>query len=480
MNHWNCSRPSCRPRCPIQMPSSSKSKVCAFLHWFIVPESGTDLFLSFPSPPATVASPEIPNVEMLLHADCNDLEVMCEMSQYSVGRAQKRSGVAHFMVSVSVEATKFSIVLILQTVAVAEESTLVQNRLGLPLSLSGTLSTEGGDSPSSFLFCNNCFCPVTQVFFFCSSVVFLVFSQRNSVSAQLKSDAVLHCGFRQQEAQPAQDVGIEWRLQHKGKGWKVLQTETRLDGTEQSAVGECCVDGWRDGWMQCLVAFSYCISSAVREERQGSSINITQIVAEGDASVILTKLKVIDEGSYICSVSLGPFHAQQIIQLHLYRKYSFIWKHIRMLVWCFSWLLLQSRPRFHCHRRSWFLRKSLRPWVATVLNTILWMFRFVSDIWGVTWPGSLSDLPLLFRWSGCSSSPQTQSQLCPKTRVLCPVIDNTLTNLILCRLASPYPPLLLRELKSSVGFPIGLWTRLYPSACWSKVHKPVCSRPLLL
>lgn len=61
-------------------------------------------------------------------------------------------------------------------------------------------------------------------------------------------------------------------------------------------------------------------------------MNLTQIVAEGDASLILTKLKVVDEGSYICSVSLGPFHAQQIIRLHLIRKYSLIWKTIRMLV----------------------------------------------------------------------------------------------------------------------------------------------------
>lgn len=135
-----------------------------------------------------------------------------------------------------------------------------------------------------------------------------------------------------------------------------------------------------DGWMQRLVAFSNCISSAVRKERQGSSVNITQIVAEGDASVILTKLKVMDEGSYICTVSLGSFHAQQIIKLHLFRKCSFIWKYIRMLVRCFCWLLLQSRPRFHCHGSSWFLGKSLRPSVATAPITILSMFRFVSQV----------------------------------------------------------------------------------------------------
>lgn len=188
---------------------------------------------------------------MLLHADCNDLEVMCEMSQYSVDGAQETTGSTHFMASVSVEARKFSIVLILQTLAVADQSALVQTRLGLPLSPSGTLPTEGGHGPRSPSFCNNCFCPVEQavrqVFFFCSSVLFLVFSQRNSVSAQLSSDGLLHCGFRQQQAQPAQEVGIQWRLQHKGRGWKVLQMETRLDGTEQSPLGGCCVDGWRDG-----------------------------------------------------------------------------------------------------------------------------------------------------------------------------------------------------------------------------------------
>uniref|UniRef100_H3CRH5 TAP binding protein like n=1 Tax=Tetraodon nigroviridis TaxID=99883 RepID=H3CRH5_TETNG len=239
---------------------------------------------------ATASSPQIPNVDMLLHADCNDLEVTCEMSQYSVGEAHKRSGVAHFMVSVSVEASRFSMVLILQTLAVEGPSTLVQSRLGLPLGLSGTLSTE---------------------------VVFLVFSQRNSESAQLKSDAVLHCGFRRQEAPPAQDVGVEWRLQHKGRGWKVLQTQTRLDGTEQNA--------------------------AVHEERRGSSVNLTQVVAEGDASVFLSNLKVRDEGSYICSVRLGPFHAQQIIRLHLFQppqvllsQEKLVWKEEPQTLSCHS------------------------------------------------------------------------------------------------------------------------------------------------
>lgn len=84
--------------------------------------------------------------------------------------------------------------------------------------------------------------------------------------------------------------------------------------------------------MQRVVAFSNCVSSAVREERRGSSMNLTQIVAEGDASLILSKLKVVDEGSYICTVSLGPLQAQQIIRLHLNRKYCLIWRSGRKLV----------------------------------------------------------------------------------------------------------------------------------------------------
>lgn len=94
--------------------------------------------------------------------------------------------------------------------------------------------------------------------------------------------------------------------------------------------------------------------------------------------------------------------------------------------------------------------------------------------------GHLLTFPLLFRWSGCSSPPQTQSPPCPKTRALCPAIDSTPTAPILWRLTWPCPPPSLREPKSSVGFPIGLWKRLCPSACWWKSHKPVCSPPLLL
>lgn len=87
-------------------------------------------------------------MDVLLHADCNDLEVMCEISQYSVSGAQKRSDVTHFMVSVSVEAMMFGTTLIVRTRAVTEQSNLIHNKLGLPLSPTGTLLTEGENRSS--------------------------------------------------------------------------------------------------------------------------------------------------------------------------------------------------------------------------------------------------------------------------------------------------------------------------------------------
>uniref|UniRef100_A0A3Q3WSA4 Ig-like domain-containing protein n=1 Tax=Mola mola TaxID=94237 RepID=A0A3Q3WSA4_MOLML len=203
---------------------------------------------------AKASSPEIPNADVLLHADCNDQEVMCEMSKYSPHGSQKNGDIAYFMVFLNVEAVEFSTVLIVQTLAVKDQSALLQTKLGLPLSQTGTLLTE---------------------------VIFLVFTERKKVSALLRSDVVLSCGFKQQEKHLAPEVDLEWRLQHRGKGLKLLNITTRLD----------------DG-------------------RTRKDVLLT-IVNDGDASVTLTKIKVQDEGTYICTVSLGPFQAQQIIQLQV-------------------------------------------------------------------------------------------------------------------------------------------------------------------
>lgn len=187
-----------------------------------------------------VSSPEIPNADVLLHSDCNEQEVMCEISRYSPRGSQESSDPAYFMVSVNVDAVEFSTSLILQTLSVEkDQSTLMQSKLDLPLSQSGTLLTEGEiqnfRSRPDYRFDKQ---KHRSHCVFCSSVIFLVFSSVNSVSAPLRGDVLLNCGFKQQETPLSQEVGIEWRLQHRGKGTKVLEMKTRLDDAEGNTVGK--------------------------------------------------------------------------------------------------------------------------------------------------------------------------------------------------------------------------------------------------
>ncbi|XP_059195536.1 tapasin-related protein [Centropristis striata] len=254
---------------------------------------------------AKVSSPEIPNAHVLLHADCNDKEVLCEISRYSLRGSQEKSEPAYFMVSINVEGGEFSTSLILQTVSMQkDESTVMQNKLSLPLSESGTLLTE---------------------------VIFLVFSRIKSVSALLRGDVLLSCGFKQTETPLAQEVGIEWRLQHRGKGAKVLEMKTRLDDAEGSA--------------------------EVNAERIGSSMNASQVV-EGDASVTLTKLKVADEGTYICTVSVGLFHAQQVIQLSVIKPPDVSLSEEKLV------LSAKSHQTLSCHCNKYYPLDSQIEWLS--------------------------------------------------------------------------------------------------------------------
>ncbi|CAN9513723.1 unnamed protein product [Ophioblennius macclurei] len=216
---------------------------------------------------ARVSSPEIPNAEALLHADCNDQEVRCEISLYSPRELRESSDSAYFMVTINVEGVESSASLILETSAVEkDETTLVQNKLGVPLSSSGTLLTQ---------------------------VIFLVFSHMKSVSAPLNGDTLLSCGFKQQDVPLGQEVHVEWRLQHRGKGQRVLKMKTQLDDVEGNTE-----------------------MHALRKE---SSVDVAQVASEGNTSLKLNELKVSDEGTYICTVHVGHFHAQQIIQLQMHQ-----------------------------------------------------------------------------------------------------------------------------------------------------------------
>ncbi|KAJ0066333.1 hypothetical protein NL108_011148, partial [Boleophthalmus pectinirostris] len=209
------------------------------------------------------SSPDIPKSDVLLHADCNGQEVTCELSPFSPDESLKSPDQAFIMVSLSVDGVDFGTSLILRTIKM-EQITLRQTRLGLPLSPSGTVESE---------------------------VVMVVFSHVKSLSGILREEVQLPCGFKQQDTPLAPDVRITWRLQHRGRGRKVLELKTNLEDTEGSPL--------------------------IHTERRGAWVSPEQVVSEGIASLTLSELKVEDEGTYICTVSIGQFHAQQVMQLNV-------------------------------------------------------------------------------------------------------------------------------------------------------------------
>ncbi len=95
----------------------------------------------------TVPSIQVPNADLLLHADCNEQEVVCEISRYVPRGAELDSLPAHFMGSVQLEGGGISLTLVLQTLhsepTQSDTQPLMQSKLNLPLSQSGTLQTEG-------------------------------------------------------------------------------------------------------------------------------------------------------------------------------------------------------------------------------------------------------------------------------------------------------------------------------------------------
>uniref|UniRef100_A0A673HH66 Tapasin-related protein-like n=1 Tax=Sinocyclocheilus rhinocerous TaxID=307959 RepID=A0A673HH66_9TELE len=212
--------------------------------------------------------PKIPNADLLLHADCNEQEVVCEISRYVPRGAELDSLPAHFIGSVQLEGGGISLTLVLQTLhsetTQSDTQPLMQSKLNLPLSQSGTLQTE---------------------------VVFVVFSRVPSIVAPIGGDVLLDCGFRQKNSVPGQDVVLEWRIQHRGNGRKILDMKARE--TEADVGQDLFVD------------------------REGTSAEADLLVRDGNASLTLRRLKVTDEGTYICTVGSGEFQTQQIVQLHI-------------------------------------------------------------------------------------------------------------------------------------------------------------------
>lgn len=71
-----------------------------------------------------------------------------------------------------------------------------------------------------------------------------------------------------------------------------------------------------------LTTILFVFLCSVNIKREGSSVDSALLVADGNASMTLRKLKVSDEGTYICTVSVGSFQAQQTIKLNIHREFS--------------------------------------------------------------------------------------------------------------------------------------------------------------
>lgn len=56
--------------------------------------------------------------------------------------------------------------------------------------------------------------------------------------APIGGDVLLDCGFRQKDSTPGQDVALEWRLQHRGNGHKVLDMKAREMEAEVGSDGK--------------------------------------------------------------------------------------------------------------------------------------------------------------------------------------------------------------------------------------------------
>ncbi|XP_026884992.2 tapasin-related protein isoform X1 [Electrophorus electricus] len=212
-----------------------------------------------------VSSFEIPEAESLLHADCNEQQVICELSQYVPRGTNPDSLASYFIGSIHLEGGGISFTLVLQTTSNEnEKAPLIQSKLNLPLSQWGTLLTDA---------------------------VFVVYSRSPSVVASIGDDVILDCGYKQRDTPSDQNVGLEWRWQHRGNGRKILDMKAQRLETEGG--------------------------TQVHVERDGINADSALLLRDGNASLTMKELKVSDEGTYICTISSAGFQTQQIIQLHL-------------------------------------------------------------------------------------------------------------------------------------------------------------------
>ncbi|XP_048346756.1 tapasin [Sphaerodactylus townsendi] len=116
------------------------------------------------------------------------------------------------------------------------------------------------------------FCPSP-----CPPAVFSVFTRTPNVQSRLGQDVVLDCGF----SAPAAPFSVEWRYQHRGAGRVILA----YDGAARRI--------------------------SVAEE----GVELFLDPGTSNVSLGLRNVRVHHEGTYICTVYLPHWHAQQALEL---------------------------------------------------------------------------------------------------------------------------------------------------------------------
>ncbi|NWY49178.1 TPSNR protein, partial [Chionis minor] len=203
----------------------------------------------------------IPHADSLLHADCDGVEVDCEISPYSSQLAGKGPCHTSWFVATLRLSSGISVVLVLRgphcssQEEAEERNAMLHPKLRIPMSKEGTLLT---------------------------TVEFQSSSRNTSLHTHLGSSVTLDCRFAL--APSSSFSSLEWRRQHQGSGRSLFQ---------------------------------YQVGTAGPAAQPKVHVDVVELLGSGDASLSLQGVSVEDEGTYICLVSTPQHQAQHIIQLHV-------------------------------------------------------------------------------------------------------------------------------------------------------------------
>ncbi|XP_014351927.1 tapasin-related protein isoform X1 [Latimeria chalumnae] len=206
-----------------------------------------------------VSTVEIPEAESILHADCNGQEVICEVSQYFLQKEEGPESDAPpsqanwFISSLQIAGGGISVTMVMKNMATESSGTPQKHKkLGVPITNSGTILT---------------------------SAEFNVYTHTPSIFTPLGRNVTMDCKFT--GVPGLSGVAVEWRLQHQGSGRRIFQ--------------------YRD--------------AQGIPDRLGAWMDVDSVESQWDATLTVSDFQVQDEGTYICTVSSGGFHAQQTLQV---------------------------------------------------------------------------------------------------------------------------------------------------------------------